>query len=60
MPCAAQSTQIVGADPHASSAVPTMQRPSRMQQPSHDFTSQGAQQKRPLTWSPPPCGLHTS
>jgi hypothetical protein len=60
MPWAAQSTQMVGADPHARSAVPTMQEPSVVQQPSQDFTSQGAQQNSPVTLSPPPFGLQTS
>jgi hypothetical protein len=51
---------MVGGDPHASSAVPTMQFPSVVQQPPQDFTSQGAQQNSPVTLSPPPWGLHTS
>jgi hypothetical protein len=60
MPYAVQSTQMVGADPHATSAVPVMHIPSRVQQPPQDFTSQGAQQTTPMTCSPPPSGLHTS
>jgi hypothetical protein len=37
-----------------------MQEPSVVQQPSQDFTSQGAQQNSPVTLSPPPFGLQTS
>jgi hypothetical protein len=47
MPAAAQSAQMVGDDPHASSASPATQVPSGMQQLPQDLKSQGDQQTTP-------------
>jgi hypothetical protein len=49
LPSAAQSTQIIGEEPHASSAVPGKHVPSWRQQPPHDLKSHGDQHARPLT-----------